>query len=348
MPTYLSDGLAECQAQRAVAVTSADQTWADRCVRLAQRAIDAWNAANPQPTATPTVLPPTTSPGTTPPATTPPTPTPTVTTPPASGWPDGTNTGVPAGTTLTAYTGPCTITVAGTVIDAKTVACDLSIQTTGVVITRSRTQSVYADENSSVPVSFTISDSSVATPTGETGIGGAHYTATRVNITGGNRSAYCYADCVIRDSWAHAQVVPATSSQHASGIRFDHDTQFIHNRVSCDALDNPASGGCSASITGYPDWGPVYNVLIQDNFIGRTPGYFCAYGGATAGKPGSGAATNATDIRFVGNTFERGPSGHCGGPSDGWAVTDFAAGRTGNVWSGNVFDDGNPVASSKP
>ena len=46
----------------------------------------------------------------------------------ATGWPDETNTGVPAGTTLTKYTGPCEITQKNTVIDAKTVNCALSSQ----------------------------------------------------------------------------------------------------------------------------------------------------------------------------------------------------------------------------
>ena len=35
------------------------------------------------------------------------------------GMPDATTTGVPAGTTLTAYTGPMTITTNGTVIEGK-------------------------------------------------------------------------------------------------------------------------------------------------------------------------------------------------------------------------------------
>ncbi len=91
MPAYLSSGLAECKAQQAVATTSADRTWANECVRLAQRAVDAWTKANPTPTptatgtptATPTTAPPTTPPVTTPPPTTvPPTPSPTGTTGP--------------------------------------------------------------------------------------------------------------------------------------------------------------------------------------------------------------------------------------------------------------------------
>lgn len=47
-------------------------------------------------------------------------------------------TGVPAGTVLTNYTGPSTITVAGTIIDSKIVSVDLKIQAANVVIRKSR------------------------------------------------------------------------------------------------------------------------------------------------------------------------------------------------------------------
>jgi hypothetical protein len=44
--------------------------------------------------------------------------------PPVGGpWPNASNTGVPAGTQLSTYAGPCTINAAGTVIDAKTINC---------------------------------------------------------------------------------------------------------------------------------------------------------------------------------------------------------------------------------
>lgn len=48
---------------------------------------------------------------------------------PAGGcFPGPSNTGVPAGTTLSDYTGPCTITTADTVIDSKTVTCKILVR----------------------------------------------------------------------------------------------------------------------------------------------------------------------------------------------------------------------------
>src|SRR5262245_30715415 len=51
-----------------------------------------------------------------------------------TGFPDATTTGVPAGTTLTAYTGPMTINTPGTVIDGKTINGGLIINADNVTI----------------------------------------------------------------------------------------------------------------------------------------------------------------------------------------------------------------------
>jgi hypothetical protein len=67
---------------------------------------------------------------------------------------------------------------------------------------------------------------------------------------------------------------------------------------------------------------------------------FCAYGGATNGKPFSSDPTNATYIKFTGNVWQRGSDGKCGtyGP-----ITGFDKSRTGNEWSNNKFDDGTAI-----
>ncbi len=52
-------------------------------------------------------------------------------------WPGPANTGVPVGTVLTPYTGPCTITVANTVIDSKIISCELLIRADNVTIRNS-------------------------------------------------------------------------------------------------------------------------------------------------------------------------------------------------------------------
>jgi len=249
---------------------------------------------------------------------------------------------VPAGVALTNYTGSCTITTANTVINAKLVNCSLGIRARGVVIKNSR---IVGDVGGSSDASFRLEDSEVdASPNGPrqaTGVGSDNFVVLRSEIKGGNRGVYCRRNCEVRDSWIHGTEI--TGDWHASAIRMEQGSTIIHNTLACDWLiPTPQDGGCSANLTGYPDFAPIKNNLIQGNLFVANPtgAAFCAYGGASGGKPYSGDATNATYIRFIGNVFQRGSNRNCAayGPID-----SFASGRPGNVWSGNVWSDGGVV-----
>ena len=271
-----------------------------------------------------------------------PTPTPTPTTPsnpPAAGFPSAATTGVPPGTTLKAYTGPCRITTPNTVIDARIVNCDdLQIESPGVVITRSQINGKIYTDHEGIGA-FTITDSEVDAGQYEgTGIGNARFTATRVEVTGGNRSVNCFLSCTIQDSYVHGQFTDHTGRAHESGIRMGSNSVIRHNTIACDAPDVPPDAGCSAALTGYGDSAAVRNNLIDGNlFVGGSGGY-CAYGGSTAGKPFS---SGTRDIRFTNNVWERYEHGRCGwwGP-----ITSFDSNAPGNVWSNNTWDDGSPLA----
>lgn len=262
-------------------------------------------------------------------------------------WPGPNNTGVPAGTTLTAYTGPCTITAANTEIDAKTITCELVIRAANVKITRSRIIGTVATDENSTGFSFSISDSEVQI--GEragTGIGAVNFTATRVHVTGGNRSIHCWKDCTVTDSYVHGQYRDATGTSHESGVRMGQGLVLRHNTIICDAPDVPPDGGCSADLTGYGDFGPVQNNTIERNFFGATTGGYCTYGGSSLGKPFSAQTNN---IVFRSNTWQRGTKASdkgtfiCGYYGSN---TSFDPSRPGNVWMDNQFDDGTTVTSS--
>ncbi|WP_106816277.1 DUF4082 domain-containing protein [Microbacterium timonense] len=310
--------------------------------------------ATPRPTPTSTPTPtatPKPTPTPTPTATQTPTPTPTPTTtptPPPSNaggtvvlgrsFPNAATTGVPAGVTLTKYTGPCTIQTAGYVIDGKQVDCSLRILAKDVVIKNSKINgTVYADYTQNQG-SFTITDSEVFAGDGPwTGIGDAWFTATRVEVTGGTRSINCYANCTVRDSYVHGQLHDTTGVHHESGIRVNMNSTLIGNTIACDAPDFPPDAGCSAAITGYPDFDPMQNNVIDGNLIIAGSGGYCSYGGSTAGKPYSGQTKNIT---FKNNVYQKGSSGKCGF----WgAITSFDRNAPGNVWTNNLYDDGTPV-----
>ena len=264
-----------------------------------------------------------------------PAPTPTPTPTPSTGFPTAATTGVPSGTSLSAYTGPCRITTANTVIDAKTVNCDLQIATTGVKITRSQINgTVYNSGNGS----FSISDSRInmGAEMG-TGIGDANFTATRVHITGGNRSVNCYIDCTIEDSYVHGQFRDASGQAHESGIRMGSGSVIRGNTIACDAPDVAPDAGCSAALTGYGDFAVVQNNTIDGNLFVAGSGGYCTYGGSTPGKPYS---VGTRDIKFTNNVWERGSNGKCGsyGP-----ITAFDSNAPGNQWSNNTWDDGTAV-----
>ena len=252
------------------------------------------------------------------------------------GFPNASNTGVPAGTSLSTYTGPCTITTPNTVIDAKTVNCGLRIQAANVTISRSVVNGPVATSGRSA--SFTLSDSEVRLGRGTvTGVGDSNFTVRRTEVTGGNRSANCAVNCVIEDSYFHGQDIPLQGDVHASGVRMGANGVIRHNTIACDVPNTPGGGGCSASLTGYGDFAPVENMTIDNNLIAASTGGYCAYGGSSKGKPFSGDANN---VVFTNNVFERGEGGKCGfwGP-----IADFDPSRPGNVWSGNVWDDGSPL-----
>ena len=268
--------------------------------------------------------------------------TPPTTNPPVAAFPNADNTGVPAGTTLAAY--PCTgdettITADNTVIDSKTVNCDLIIRANNVVVKKSKVVGSVYTPDGALNYSFRVEDSEISHPVitdwGRTMVGEANFTVLRTEVTGGNRGIYCRKNCTVQDSWIHGTKV--TGTLHASAIRVSQGAKLIHNTIHCDAAD-VGEAGCSANMTGYPDFEPVKDNTVEGNLFKSTPGGYCAYGGATGSKPYSNAADNATNVVFKDNVFEKGAaSGKCGwwGP-----VTDFAAGRTGNVWTNNKWDDG--------
>jgi hypothetical protein len=259
-------------------------------------------------------------------------------------FPDANCTGVPAGVSLSTYTGPCTITDNDTIIDSKTVNCDLEIQATNVQIKSSRINGTLSTPNGSLAYSFTITDSEVIAPQAtaieQNGIGEANFTALRVEVTGGNRGVYCRKDCTLRDSWIHGTNIADTPRIHASAIRQSQGATIVHNRLHCSAEDTSSGGGCSANLTGYGDFEPVQDNRIEKNLFVATPGGACAYGGSSGDDGAKPYGDQASGIVFIDNVFERGSTGNCGFY---FPITDFDSARPGNEWTNNKWDDGSEV-----
>lgn len=317
------------------------------------------------------------------------TPTPTqptstaTTTPPAGGFPNGSNTGVPAGTTLTAYTGSCTITTANTVIDSKNVTCasGLTIRAPGVVIKNSKVvdggsaiNAVRVDTDSmpnNTAWSVTVQDSEVD-GLGQTlstgGDGGTvccgNFHVIRSNIHGGQTAVQCDMDnfgsfCDVRDSWLHGQLDGGPiGTRHLGGFLSDgtapktgtSTVTLTHNTIACDhPVEN--GEGCTGDLNFIPHFSAVQNVTVDGNyFVANNFGSsYCTYGG-TGNVEHSAQAKN---IVYKNNVFQRKASGANGNTApDGvpnqcgayGPVNFFDITKPGAVWTNNLYDDGTVVA----
>jgi hypothetical protein len=241
-------------------------------------------AAPPQGTPTPT---PTPSPTRTPTPTPTPTPSPTATPTPSpapGGWPTAANTGVPAGTTLTA-SGGLTVNQAGAVIDALDINGAVIVNAPNVTIRRSRIHSdaFRAIENDST--GLVVEDSEIVNapaagqPNCHNAIGYGNYTLVRTEITGCENGADVgEGNVVIQDDYIHDLDITGPSwvwgnTPHTDAIQGAGSNVTVQHNT----LDpTPGSDGADAAIImglGTHD-AASNNYRILDNLIdGRGASY---------------------------------------------------------------------------
>ena len=126
-------------------------------------------------------------------------------------------------------------------------------------------------------------------------------------------------------------------------MREEQNTTVRHNSLWCSYTGPFVNSeiGCSADLTGYPDFAPIKNNTVDRQPVRRQHRLQLLRVWWRHGRQAVlGDPTNATNQVFTNNVFQRGTNGKCGfyGP-----VTDFITGRPGNVWSGNVWDNGGTV-----
>lgn len=222
-----------------------------------------------------------------------------------STYPDATNTGyTPTGVTLTPYTGPTTITTAGTVIDSKDINSCLLINANNVTIKRSYIHAScfylidnYASESGG-GTGLLIEDTDLQCTTfvkGMTAISDRNFIARRVNITGCENGIYITTNVTLEDSFVHNLTCynPSTDP-HIDGVQFTADGNNLtiqHNRIygTCDR-NQAGDDGNSAIFVNSPSTNS--NVLVTNNIL--------AGGGWTLYCNQGRAATNSsyTNNRF--------------------------------------------------
>ena len=260
----------------------------------------------------------------------------TSTPPPSSGgWPDATNTGVPAGTTLTAYTGPLTITTAGTVIDRRKITGCVVIKANNVTIKNSLLQTngcffnVLSDNGNTGLVLQDVEIDGQGNSTGDSAVNGSGFTCLRCNVHGTVDGFKAGTNVVIQDSWIHDLVIQGDS--HNDGIQSLGTTslKIIHNRIVL------ADGATSAVILSTGSASAMKNVEIRGNLLGG--GAFTVYGGYAAGQDVRSRVDNIsiTDNRFTTVVFPR--SG---------AYGPLTSADPPVVLSGNLWHDGPKAGQS--
>ncbi|UWZ46205.1 hypothetical protein [Dactylosporangium matsuzakiense] len=262
------------------------------------------------------------------------------------GFPGPGNTGVPGGTTLTAYSGPCTIDKDNTVIDSKTVNCDLGIKAKNVKIQKSKINGAVVldtDQSGSGSWSYTLSDSEVDAGTRQNAaVSYGNMTIIRSNIHGGQTSVQCGESgsyCTIQDSWLHGQRIPDNANWHLGGLLSNggHNIRVKHNTIVCDAPVNSAGEGCTGDLNLFGDFAVISDVVVDSNFLGANTGSsYCLYGGDTKSKP----YPNANKVQIINNVFALGTNKKCAAYG---AVAGFNVNGSGNVWHNNTWEDGTPV-----
>lgn len=168
----------------------------------------------------------------------------------AAGYPTPATTGVPAGTTLTDYTGPCTITTAGAVIDAKRVLCeDLDVNAPGVVIRNSEVHGEIRHSVAGEPLQ--VVDSTLGPPTGcdpGSAISEAHYTATRLEVRNvGDGFRYSGDNITVQDSYVKiCDEAGENEEWHADGMQgyFGGENAVFHHNT----VDMPEEGGVTSPV----------------------------------------------------------------------------------------------------
>jgi hypothetical protein len=256
---------------------------------------------------------------------------------PAEGFPNASNTGVPAGTRLSAYSGPDAISRPGTVIDGKSMGC-IRVTVPGVVIRNSKIScgsdyAVFSGDGDYSGTPLLVQNSEIdCKQSGGTALGEANITVRRVDIRGCENGGDINQSFTIEDSYIHD--LYNEGDAHTDGLQFafghveggqivdgSRNVTIKHNTIYGMGADG--SFGTSAIISNR---GGDRNVLIQGNLLA---------GGAVALY----CEQNATGVnyRVLGNHFSRafGPKvGYYGVSTDCSDET-----QSGNV----IHETGQPV-----
>ena len=236
------------------------------------------------------------------------------------GSPDNSNTGVPAGTTLTA-SDSLSIDTPGALVEGMDVAGTVSINASNVTFRRSRvTGSAFSiirvkDGVTGVRIEDVIINGQGLSGTSNSmGVMGPA-TVLRADISGVENGVVPSSGSLIQDSWIHNLAAPG--EPHIDGIQMDgglSNIRVLHNTIDMSEWDQTAA----VMIDNF--FGPISNIQVDRN---RLLG-----GGYTVYADGQFSGGSITGVSFTNNHIARGYFGNA----------LIRATTADPVWFGNVVD----------
>src|SRR6185437_9941031 len=256
------------------------------------------------------------------------------------GFPDATNSGVPAKMQKKLLTVPGEVSGNGAVLKGLNIPYNVDVTASHVTIEDDVIVNSGDDFGVSIRHSHnvTVKDCDISSPYTDSrrlmvGVKDVYGDATGIKVIGNNiwhtATGVQIGAGVIASNYIHS--MGFKSGDHVNGITVNGSTTPLtirHNTVFVN-LDQ------TDAISLFQDFGVEANKLIKDNLVAG--GGYSIYGGAKSGGPQS------YNIRIVGNRFSR--KYYSNGGQFGPAAY-FDSGR-GNVWSGNIWD-GTEAAVSSP
>ena len=233
-----------------------------------------------------------------------------------TGWPDASNTGVPAGTTLTNYTGPTTITVAGTTIDSKTINSELAIQAANVTIRKCRLTSTGYWGVRSDSHAFTVIDSEISGALNSAIACDKGGTFTRLNIHDADNGMQVGGTGTITDCYIWG--LKNGPEAHPDAVAMQGGTNGM-NIQHCTII-----GAGNAAVYVNNDWGNNNDITVNNCQLltvdGGDKAVYTVFVDQKTAKSGK-----ITNVRFTNNKVKRGYYDYKVATLDGpW------------VWTGNV------------
>jgi hypothetical protein len=239
--------------------------------------------------------------------------------PSACGYPDATNTGVPAGTTLTRVDGDLNVSRSGAVVEGKDIRGCVVVAANNVTIRRSKVTCIDGYGIGSFPEYYSggglvIEDVEVDCGNGPaTAIGYYGLIGRRLNIHGCENGFDIDDDVTVVDSYIHD--MRSTDTGHTDGVQLAGGSNIV---IRHNTIFNP--GGTSAIIS-HPHANA--NVTIEANLL--------AGGAYTLYCP----RDSSTNFRVIDNRFSTLFS-EKGGAFGPWDSCEKVAENRGNVWDATL------------